>query len=103
VKHRPTEIKVLTELLESEADDTQELAIKILDSMVELKWSRGAYCVLVYDLGSFFLYGPFANKQEAKRAIGKTVIASTAGAKGDVLLVRDVFTDKRLSNDDNAA
>lgn len=90
MRHRPTEIKEIVKLLEREHEDIDQLAVDILDLLVDIKWRRGAFVVAVQQFGHLFLFGPFANRQEAKRSIGKDIVAADTGARGGAILVEDI-------------
>ncbi len=90
MRHRPTEIREVTALLEQEHEDVEQLAVDILDLLVDIKWRRGAFVVAVQQFDHLYCFGPFANKQEAKRSIGKDIVAASAGARGGAILVEDI-------------
>ena len=94
MRHRPTEVKAVAALLEQEHDSVDDLAREILDLLVDIKWRRGAYCVCVLQLGQVFLFGPFANQADARRAVGKEIVAAETNARGAIVRVRDM-TDLR--------
>jgi putative methionine-R-sulfoxide reductase with GAF domain len=90
MRHRPTELKAVADLLEREHESVDDLAQELLDLLVDIKWKRGAYCVVVYQFGNVFTYGPFANKAEATRAVGKEIVAGEVNARGAIVRVRDM-------------
>lgn len=84
MRHRPTEVKKVTELLEKEWEDTAELAVSILDMLVEEKWSRGGWVMAVRDAAYPLpmLYGPYPTRNQAEKDVGRRIMAATHGARG---------------------
>ena len=76
MKHRPTEVKAIVELLSREWADEEELARTILDTLMEIKWSRDTWIILQREDGSpyFTAWGPYVTKGEAERDLGKRIL-----------------------------
>ena len=81
---RPTEVKAVAELLSEPADDEMELAEMIVRRINEMRAKRTDYAVIMNDNGMVSTWGPFDTEGDAKKAIGKTIVASKAGATGRI-------------------
>lgn len=76
MRHRPTEIKEVTAMLEQDWDDTETLAQAILDRLVEIKWARNPYVVVMRDpnaLPAPILYGPYTTPTQARKDVGRRI------------------------------
>lgn len=84
MRHRPTEIKAVVKLLDQEHDDVEALAVAVLDELVECKWSRGGYVVVLKDpaLPIPLMYGPYNTITQARRDIGKRIVGTSDEARG---------------------
>ena len=84
MRHRPTEVKAVVALLEQDHDDVEALAQELLDTLVELKWSRSGWVVVLQDpaMPTPLLYGPYATPTQARRDIGKRIVGVSSDARG---------------------
>jgi hypothetical protein len=78
MKHRPTEVKAVIALLEQEHDSVEDLAQLLLDTLLEIKWRRGAWIAIQrHDTQvqpDFTAWGPYATRGEAERDLGKRIV-----------------------------
>lgn len=95
--HRPTEIKELVKLLDSEHDDVEALAKAVLDLLVEIKWNRGGWVTLVNHGPLITAYGPYQTANAANRDFTKRLVGSSPGCRGLVLRVRDLDAEPERS------
>ena len=81
LKHRPSEVKAVVELLEQDHDDIEELAQKILDRLMEVKWNRGPWVAIQrHRKGSWFTaFGPYPTRTQAERDLGRRIIGAEPG------------------------
>lgn len=85
---RPTEIRKVAQLLDSEAEDVESLARGVLELVNEMWNGRDKYVVAAYEPGfPLAIYGVYDTAKQAERAIGKDIIASREGARGGVIKV----------------
>ena len=82
MKHRPTEVKAVVELLEQEHESVDDLAQELLDLLVDIKWKRGGWIAIQrHDTTiqpDFTAWGPYATKGEAERDVGKRIVGVNA-------------------------
>lgn len=82
---RPTEKRMIADLLLEPAEDAEELAERIIRALDEKRQDDKQYVVIVVDPGvGTYVYGPFPGRKSALNAIGKRVVAASEGAKGGV-------------------
>lgn len=85
MRPRKKEVERIVGLLEAEHEDVEELAFVVLDEAWDLLQQRETWCVVVDNPGAgTVVWGPYESESQSKRAIGKEVVASSAGAKGYV-------------------
>lgn len=83
MKHRPTEVKAVVALLEQEHDDVEALAEQLLDTLLDIKWQRGAWIALqrYAESDHFQAWGPYATRGEAERDLGRRILGTRAHRK----------------------
>ncbi len=83
----PTEVKLIAGMLEEPADDSSELARRILLALEESRSKRKHYVVVVNDGGLVSTWGTYSTIKEATKQIGDPIIASKPGIKGILTLM----------------
>lgn len=89
---KPTELKTVISLLETEHPDVEDLA---KDVILELKnrWlNEDYYVVLLYDPNAqwVYSYGPYQTENQAKKALGSLVSAGPIQSSGWISRLVDV-------------
>ena len=84
---RPTEVRAIAALLDEPADSAEDLARMVIEKLAELREKRQEYVVLVAEPGMTSVRGFFDTPNQAKRALGKSIIASRPGVRGGVFPV----------------
>jgi len=83
MRPRKNEVQRVVALLEKEHADVEELAFQVLNVAWELLQQRETWSVIVDNPGAGTVaWGPYESESQARRAIGKEIIASSPGAKG---------------------
>lgn len=93
MRHRPTERKAVIALLEQEWDDVADLAEALLDELMELKWGRGGWVIVVRHAGTtpfYTAHGPYSTENQAVKDIGRRVTTFASGGRGMPLKVTDM-------------
>lgn len=93
MRHRPTEVKAVRELVEQEWEDTDVLAQAILDVLVDVKWKRGGWVVVMVDEASLprpQLFGPYGTQNQAMKDIGARVVGAHPKARCGVFRVQEL-------------
>ena len=97
MKHRPTEIKAVVNLLEQEHDDVEALAQALLDLLLDIKWKRGAYIAIRrlrtegdHPWPDFLAHGPYPTRKQAELDIGRRITAKSPGEYAYFALVTDL-------------
>lgn len=95
---RPTEHRAVVELLDAPADSVEDLATDVIQAIDSLRAKRKDWVVVVYDPGvCVHVHGPYLTENAARRDIGNSVFAASAGAYALVLpLLTDI--DEGVSN-----
>ena len=82
---RPTEVKAVAEMLSQPAADEYELAENSMRKINDMRSKRKDYVVFMLDSGIPSVWGTFETINAAKKAVGKTVVASKTGAQGYIV------------------
>lgn len=80
MKHRPNEVKAVTALLSEEHDSVDELAMKVLDLLHDIKWNRHPWVAIQRarpDGPWFTAWGPYSTRGEAERDVGKRIVGAS--------------------------
>lgn len=73
-------------LLEAEHEDVEELAFRVLEEAWGLLQRRETWSLIVDDPGAGTVaWGPYESESQARRAVGKEIVASSPGAKGTLV------------------
>lgn len=90
---KPTEVRLVASLLHEEADDANDLARRIIDSLDD-KRARDdtTYVVVYYDPNTRALitYGPYRTERAASKALGTLVSPGPLPAQGAVRKLGEV-------------
>lgn len=90
VRPRPTEIKMVAELLQEPAEDADALARTIIEALDAKREGDPRYVTVIYIPGvGLFAFGTYGTPLQAKKDIGRRVVAASEGARGQVLQVID--------------
>lgn len=83
MRHRPNEHKALVALLDQEHEDVEQLALDVLDLLMDIKWGRAPYIAIqrLHNSEHFVAWGPYATIGEAERDIGTRIIGTGLGCK----------------------
>lgn len=73
----------MVELLDQEHESVEELAIAVLDLLMDIKWGRAPYIAIqrLHDSDHFVAWGPYATIGEAERDIGNRIVGTGLGCK----------------------
>ena len=96
VRIRPTEVKALVEVLDAEHADVETLATEVIAALDRMRESRKRWCVVVHD-GLPSVYGPYDTPTQARKDVGKNIIAHTEGTRGTLCVLRT--TDMEVSDE----
>lgn len=69
---RPTEVKAIVALLEGEAEDVEELAVRVIQTLDEARADRPGFIVVKAHQGQLtYAYGPWATRLQAEKGLAK--------------------------------
>lgn len=77
---RPTEYRMVLRLLESDADDVEELAKNIVRALNRMRAGEQTWVRVVRDGTGYLMYGPYASAEEARgddRSVGTRPVSSS--------------------------
>lgn len=89
----PTEIKLIAAMLEEPADDSSELARRILIALEESRAKRKHFVIVVDDSGLISTWGTYSTVKEALKQVGNPIIAARPGARGILTLMHYALGD----------
>lgn len=77
---RPTEVKLVAKLLESEAKSVTELAQRVILALDESRRTREEWVMVMYDKPMVYAFGPYPTRNQANEPVAKgKLIASHEG------------------------
>lgn len=87
---KPTEIRLIADLLQKPADDADELAERIIRSLDEKREKDERWGVVYYDPNTKAVinYGPYATKTQAQKALSGLVSPGPKPAAGIAVKLR---------------
>lgn len=88
---RPSEVKMVTKMLDDPADSAEQLARDIITAINDSRVARKEYVVVLNVDGIVSTWGPFDTVKQADKAVGKHIIASKPGKRGILTVLHRIW------------